>query len=783
MLSQRPLAAVFPGLAAGLIALFLLAGCTDDPLADHVADDVEGDIVDVAVGLDPETMRAEAAHLLATDRPWRAARVMRAYLGEVSDPSPEALLLTARAEAGWGGWEAVHDLLEDVPDLAALDDGIGLYLLGRAHDARGETPEAIDAYRAFLALPEQPDHSLVREAAEMLLGLALMRAGERAEARPYLDRSARRLGNGAFWLSLLEADALATTGDTEGVRQAVAGFSGGIQGTRAWRARIKAAHHAGDPAEAHRLAVQARLAAFTNDTRAEFFLAEGRAALELGDTATGRAALRGATTRDPAGPHAREAADLLRDSTMSRSDHLAVARVLRAQGLHADALDHYRAWLDSEGGTTEERTRIRIEYATALFYAEHFDEVEAALEPVADVREARRLLARTAAQLGDPETAERLYLQLADEEDNTILSRYLAADAHHHAGNADRAAALYRDVVARHGGSDLAGLARMRLAGIAWVAGDYAGARRIWDEVRSAGGTLGLQATYWAGRAREALGDSSEAAALYRAVRQRDRDSYYAVLASERLGEPFWPLPMGASPPADPAATARVAGWMRSVDLLREAGFPEDASAEAARIVGAAGNDQATRYALAEALIERGYSQRAIRIGQQLGGPNERLYRILYPFPYRRLIESEADERGFDPYIAAALIRQESLFEARATSHVGARGLMQIMPATGRALAAAAGIEDFDPEMLYHPEINVHLGTRYVAQHLDEFDGSLPSVFGAYNAGEHRVRWWSAYPEYGDDAVFAERIPFRETRDYVKILTTNHAVYEGLYGR
>jgi soluble lytic murein transglycosylase len=224
---------------------------------------------------------------------------------------------------------------------------------------------------------------------------------------------------------------------------------------------------------------------------------------------------------------------------------------------------------------------------------------------------------------------------------------------------------------------------------------------------------------------------------------------------------------------------------MQGVDLLRDAGFPDDASAEADRLVAAAGADRATLYTLAEALAERGYSQRAIRIGLRLQAAeatNRRLLRIIYPFPYRTLVTEEARDVGLDPFIAAALIRQESMFEARITSPAGARGLMQIMPATGRALAADAGLAHWDAEVLYHPEINVHLGIAYVARHMHSYDGALPSVFSAYNAGAHRVAWWSAFPEYGeDDELFTERIPFRETRDYVKILTRNHALYRGLY--
>ena len=104
------------------------------------------------------------------------------------------------------------------------------------------------------------------------------------------------------------------------------------------------------------------------------------------------------------------------------------------------------------------------------------------------------------------------------------------------------------------------------------------------------------------------------------------------------------------------------------------------------------------------------------------------------------------------------------------------------MPATGAEMAEQIGLEEWDAELLYHPEINVHLGTRYVARQMDAYEGSLPSVFSAYNAGPHRVEWWSGFDEYGRDELFTERIPYRETRDYVKILTRNRAIYDGLYG-
>ena len=108
---------------------------------------------------------------------------------------------------------------------------------------------------------------------------------------------------------------------------------------------------------------------------------------------------------------------------------------------------------------------------------------------------------------------------------------------------------------------------------------------------------------------------------------------------------------------------------------------------------------------------------------------------------------------------------------------------MQLMPATGRALADEVGIEAWDPALLYLPEVNVHLGARYVGQQAEAYGGALPAVFGAYNAGPHQVDAWRQFPEFErEPALFAERVPFRETRDYIKVLTRNRAIYEGLYG-
>jgi soluble lytic murein transglycosylase len=750
---------------------------------------LRGDVARELRVADAEELPVHARAYLASDRPWRAAHVLRRYMAEVGDVSDDLRVLAARAEAGWGAWPRVRELLTNLPALDTYEHGIGLYLLGRARETSGDAAGAVESYRAFLALPLAETVPADRAAAQLRLALSLVAAGERAQADAELRIVNAAAGGAAVWLDLLVADALALRGDTAGVRGMVARHQDGVPGLYAWRTRIAAALNAKAIAEARALAAQAAQWARTDGSRAEFLVKEARAALAMGDSAGARSLLHSVVAMSAAGAPAREAAELLQQGSLTPEDHLALARVQRAQGLHAESVEGYRRWLAARLGTSAEQATVHMEHANALFYAERYDEVARALQPIMGTVEARLLHARAQSHAHQPNESIRTYLAIARDFARTgtgAQALFLAAGIHHEENEHAQARTMYRRVLAEYPRSSQMSLSMMRLAGMAFVEKEYTEAARIWDQYRTRfpRGEHILEATYWSGRARELSGDSVGAAALFRAARNQQRDSYYALQAGKRLGEPFWPLPMSSSPPESVAAARVVDGWMKGIDLLQNAGFPDHASAEVDRVVSAAGNDSQTLYALAEALAERGYAQRAIRIGLRLdkGLPNRRLLRVLYPFPHRTLITEEARGRDLDPFVAAALIRQESMFEARATSHVGARGLMQIMPATGAKLAAAAGMSEWHAELLYHPEINVHLGTRYLTQHMRNYDGSLPSVFSAYNAGAHRVEWWSDFDEYRDDELFTERIPFQETRDYVKILTRNHALYSGLYG-
>jgi len=136
-------------------------------------------------------------------------------------------------------------------------------------------------------------------------------------------------------------------------------------------------------------------------------------------------------------------------------------------------------------------------------------------------------------------------------------------------------------------------------------------------------------------------------------------------------------------------------------------------------------------------------------------------------------------EIQLDPAYVYGLIRQESRFIMDAKSVVGAAGLMQVMPATAKWTAKKIGMTNFQAHQITDQEINVAIGTGYLKLVLDDFDGSLPLAAAAYNAGPSRSRNWRKGPVL-EAAIWAENIPFNETRDYVKKVLSNTTNYAAI---
>ncbi len=155
---------------------------------------------------------------------------------------------------------------------------------------------------------------------------------------------------------------------------------------------------------------------------------------------------------------------------------------------------------------------------------------------------------------------------------------------------------------------------------------------------------------------------------------------------------------------------------------------------------------------------------------------------ILFPLPYQNEIAKFSAERNVDPLLVLSIMRQESKFKRFARSQTFARGLMQLIPQTAFRIASSLGIQDFTPDQLYTPEVNINLGTKYIRDMKDEFGDAVEVLAAGYNGGESNLRRWLACTSTGEEIDFLSNIDMKETKKYVMIVKTNYELYRRLYG-
>ena len=292
-----------------------------------------------------------------------------------------------------------------------------------------------------------------------------------------------------------------------------------------------------------------------------------------------------------------------------------------------------------------------------------------------------------------------------------------------------------------------------------------------------------LAASYWAGRAWARVGNVSLARERWRAVVAREPNSYYGSASAKRLGTaPF--SPAAADIPRSPGFQAKLA----RAAVLEQLGMDTEERYEYDAIEKAAAAAPATALAAGAALIDRGQAPRGIRLGwrainaaREAGRVDQRGYTIAYPLLRRDALTAQARANSLDPALVAAVIRQESGWNPRAVSRAGARGWMQVLPSVGQEIARSRRYPVWDPALLFDPDVSLEMGTSHLRGALSHYN-SVPRALAAYNAGESRVRRWAQRTGAGDPELFIERIPFVETRDYVRIVMRNAEVYRSLYG-
>ncbi len=298
------------------------------------------------------------------------------------------------------------------------------------------------------------------------------------------------------------------------------------------------------------------------------------------------------------------------------------------------------------------------------------------------------------------------------------------------------------------------------------------------------------QAAYWAGKSLRADGRTVEAQQMWERAAVYSPRSYYSVLAALVSNRPIVPpedeRPVKTGPHRRPAdwpgfeeavwlASAGESRWAREVFTLRTRGL-------AGRV-----NE---REELADAFEAMGdyYMSLRWRWRAMWGRITEDRYHELSPDLLRRIwpdffahdVTAAAKRYDLDPALLWAIIRQESVFDPDATSFADARGLMQIIPRTGHALARELGIEDFHENDLYDPALNIRMGSHYAHQLMQQFGNKVDHMAAGYNAGPSNVDRWRRAA--GDDHdLYRELITYSETRKYVKLVLRNYLIYRELY--
>ena len=327
----------------------------------------------------------------------------------------------------------------------------------------------------------------------------------------------------------------------------------------------------------------------------------------------------------------------------------------------------------------------------------------------------------------------------------------------------------------------------------AYTRGDYAETVRVFDEAftRFARSDYRSAWSYWAARARQQMGQRDAAADGYRRVIALYQNSYYGREASRGL----------AATTGAPVARARLEALTvtpgeapsnaRLITRLLDVGLYDEAIGElkyAERELGASPLLTASEaYAwnrkgelrTAITLMKRAYPQFMAAGGETL--PVE-IRRVIFPMAYWDLIQKYAVGRGLDPHLMAALITQESTFQADVKSAANAWGLMQILPSTGRTYAAKVGVRPWRVSKLTNPDVNIRIGMAYFADLVKRYDGVMGALV-AYNAGGSRYRKWVADYPGADRDEFIDNIPFFETQNYLKRILGTADDFRALYPR
>jgi soluble lytic murein transglycosylase len=408
--------------------------------------------------------------------------------------------------------------------------------------------------------------------------------------------------------------------------------------------------------------------------------------------------------------------------------------------------------------------------------------------------------------------AERIFRQLASREPpdawngKALVMLGLSYESRQ---DIERAVETYRALATRFPTADRADELAWRIGWLHYAQGLFGIAVREFGEAmeRFPQSMFASNALYWQAKALEKSGHGPQALRVYEQAARDFPYTYYGLRAQENLHSKasLWPAPgsallstNGSAFPTGRSQPLRVDlslsdaarfHYVRADELLALR-FLEDAREEIAQFARRLGEGVSERTVLARMYLRADTPLQAIRTlngalssvaaNERLGLPAE-FWTSFFPQLYWEEVVEATKFIPIDPLLILGVIRQESAFNARAISRSDARGLMQLLPSTGREVYQRIGLEAFRDDLLFDPQMNVRLGAQYLGGLAETHRGNLILTLAAYNAGPSRVRRWLQELSTADWDEFIERLPFEETRFYVKSVLRNYGVYQRLY--
>jgi soluble lytic murein transglycosylase len=492
------------------------------------------------------------------------------------------------------------------------------------------------------------------------------------------------------------------------------------------------------------------------------------------------------------------------------SERLARAQAYLGQSFHVEAIEELRKFLAADPKSPR-RDEAKLKLGIAQVRLKQYDEARETFRALVkdggmESHEASVWLARVYLRQGQGdkllEFARTLLTSSLSAEQKgqiTLFAGMWLEDQ----GRFEDAIVRYRQAAKVGEPASQRAEARWR---VGWVYYRMARYREVGDELRPLVDQHDYdfepQALYWMARAAE-LSQQPHARDVYVQLCQRYVYTYYCQLARERIditlpeslaAEPISATaPVNGGPPANGEATRSVSAraeigqqsaYRRAIEL-KTLGLDSDAARELAGLTERYSRDPDVLMALATMLNEVGAYHHALRLArarfkdklERTGGiVDPSLWKVAYPTGLLPTIKGRG-VNGVDPYLVAAIIREESQYDWQAVSRVGAIGLMQVMPGTANNVAQKLGLPAVGRDDLFDQETNIQIGVRYVEQLLEQFSGNVALTIASYNAGPMVVGNWVALHPGRSQDEFIELIPYQETRQYVKRVLRSYREY------